>query len=81
MPALEASGPMPESDSARSLEMVAKVDRTGKVVHVKVRKPEDPLSVACATALYRWKFDPARQNGAPVDSEMLVRFEFTISDR
>jgi hypothetical protein len=79
MPSVDAKAPVPEGDGAKSLEMEAKIDRQGNVVHVKVVGSHDPLSVACASALYRWRFDPARQNGEPVDSEMLVRFEFSFT--
>jgi hypothetical protein len=64
----------PDGDSA--VELSARIDRNGKVINVKTLQGSNALARASASALYRWKFEPARQNGEPVDSEMLVRFEF-----
>jgi hypothetical protein len=64
-----------------SVEMAAKIDRRGNVVSVKIVDGDNRLAGLSSKTLYRWRFNPARQNGEPVDSEMLVRFEFAGNDR
>jgi protein TonB len=59
-----------------TVEFVARIDRTGAVAHVKFAEGNHQLTSASARALSQWRFQPARQNGAPVDSDLLVRFEF-----
>jgi hypothetical protein len=63
-------------EDGTNIEMLAKVDRLGKVVNVKVVEGNRQLADLSADALLRWRFDPARRNGAPVESAMRVRFEF-----
>ncbi len=70
-----------DADSDGAVELAAKIDRSGKVINVKTLQGSNDLARASASVLYRWRFEPARQNGEPVDSEMLVRFEFTDSTR
>jgi protein TonB len=53
-----------------------RVDRNGLVSHVKFSDGNRRLTDKSASALTRWRFEPARQNGEPVESDMLVRFEF-----
>ncbi len=86
-PANPLEHPMPAAakplaaDADKTVELAAKIDATGNVVNVKVLQGSTQLADTSANALYRWRFEPARQNGAPVDSEMLVRFEFSNSTR
>jgi hypothetical protein len=54
-----------------TIEMLAKVDRLGNVVDVKVVDGNRQLAGLSTDALFRWRFDPARRNGAPIDSAML----------
>ncbi len=63
-------------DKGTSIEMLAKVDRYGNVVNVKITEGNRKLADASAEAVLRWRFDPARRNGTPVDSAMRIRFEF-----
>jgi len=65
---------IPEGDS--SVELLARIDRSGAVAHVKFADGNSDLTEPSASALSQWRFEPARQNGAPVDSDLLVRFEF-----
>lgn len=67
--------------SGTSVQMLAKVDRHGNVVNVKVVEGNHQLARASTDALLRWRFEPARQNGAPVEGGMLVRFEFQNPSR
>ena len=63
-------------EKGTSVQLLAKVDRRGNVVNVKVVEGNHQLAGASSDALLRWRFEPARQNGEPVESGMLVRFEF-----
>ncbi len=73
---LPAGGGKADRDGDASVELAAKIDRSGKVVAVKMMQGSNELARASALVLYRWRFEPARQDGEPVESEMLVRFEF-----
>lgn len=63
-------------EKGTSVQLLAKVDRRGNVVNVKVVEGNHQLAGASSDALLRWRFEPARQNGEPVESGVLVRFEF-----
>ena len=82
VPASPLDHPLPElpEDAApgsdTSVELLARIDRSGAVAHVKYADGNSQLTGASSTALAQWRFEPARQNGAPVESDMLVRFEF-----
>jgi hypothetical protein len=76
---LPLPSPPPEAlplEEGTNVEMVAKVDREGNVVNVKVVEGNRQLAGRSADALLRWRFDPARRKGAPVESAMRIRFEF-----
>jgi len=67
---------VPSEQAATNIKMLAKVDRLGNVVNVKVVEGNRQLAGLSADALLRWRFDPARRNGTPVESAMRIRFEF-----
>jgi hypothetical protein len=78
--------PAPPPDAApfekgNTIEMLAKVDRYGNVMSVKVVEGNRRLADTSADALLRWRFDPARRNGNPVDSALRIRFEFRNPSR
>jgi hypothetical protein len=78
---VESPLPSPPANAApleegTNIEMLAKVDRLGNVVNVKVVDGNRQLADLSADALLRWRFDPARRNGAPVESAVRIRFEF-----
>jgi periplasmic protein TonB len=57
------------------------VDRYGKPSAVDVRQSSHPtLNQAAIKAAWRWTFAPAMRNGVPVESVVLVPFQFTLSD-
>lgn len=82
MPANPVAHPLPavpEDEipaSETSVELLARIDRSGTVAHVRFSDGNSQLTDASASALTQWRFEPARQNGEPVDSDLLVRFEF-----
>jgi protein TonB len=82
VPANPLSHPLPPvpdgeiADGENSVELTARIDRGGSVARVKYSDGNHRLSKVSANALSHWRFEPARQNGEPVESEMVVRFEF-----
>ena len=83
VPANPIEVPVPSQASAgnalkkgNTIEMLAKVDRQGYVESVKLVDGNRQLADTSAEAILRWRFEPARQNGTPVDSAMRIRFEF-----
>jgi TonB family protein len=83
VPANPIEVPVPTQASAgnalkkgNTIEMLAKVDREGNVESVKLVDGNRQLADTSAEAILRWRFEPARQNGTPVDSSMRIRFEF-----
>ncbi|HEV3200563.1 MAG TPA: energy transducer TonB [Bryobacteraceae bacterium] len=83
VPASPVESPLPSPpasavplDEETNIEILAKVDRLGNVVNVKVVDGNRQLARLSTDALLRWRFDPARRNGAPVESAMRIRLEF-----
>jgi Gram-negative bacterial TonB protein C-terminal len=54
----------------------ADVDKSGIIRNVRVLQGVTPFTEKAADAISQWKFDPARFNGHPVDSEISVIFMF-----
>jgi hypothetical protein len=63
-----------------SVEVKVGIDRAGKVVQATpfgvATAAQKLLAPEAARAALLWQFDPARQNGTPVYSEAVLRFEF-----
>jgi TonB family protein len=63
-----------------SVEVRVKIDRAGNVVDAVPLNPSSSvarlLSPYAAQAALLWKFQPARQNGIQVPSEMTLQFSF-----
>jgi len=88
VPASPVESPLPSPPAnavplgqGANIEMLAKVDRLGNVVNVKVVEGNRHLADLSTDALLRWRFDPARRNGTPVESAMRIRFEFRNPSR
>lgn len=61
------------------VEAVVRIDATGKVTAVKVTKAARPdFGLAYAAALECMAFEPAKKNGAPTPSLLVMKDEFTI---
>ena len=57
--------------------LVVTVDADGHVTDVNVRESGGPvLDEAAVVAIRQWRFDPARRDGKPVASRILVPFHF-----
>ena len=67
---------MPKRVDDTTVELVARIDERGGVKQVRVVNGDRQLARAAEHALLRWRFDPARRDNEPVESEMLIRFEF-----
>ncbi len=57
----------------------ALVDRVGDVIEARMLKPaSEVLNVATVETLCTWKFDPATQNGKPVDAYYILTTDLTL---
>jgi len=55
------------------------VDETGKVLLVRpMQSPSDILNEAAAEALFASEFHPAKRDDIPVDSHLVVPYDFTL---
>jgi hypothetical protein len=54
----------------------ADVDKSGIIRNVRVLQRVTPFTEKAADAISKWKFDPGRFNGHPVDSEISMIFMF-----
>ncbi|MDD2764663.1 MAG: energy transducer TonB [Opitutaceae bacterium] len=56
------------------------VDTTGKVTEAHATSANHPLFAAAAvTAILKWKFEPGRVDGRPVNTKNRQRFSFDIT--
>jgi hypothetical protein len=60
-----------------AVKLEAKVDRGGRVVQVRFVEGNQHYAQLSSETLRRWRFEPARQNGAAVESELQVLFQFS----
>ena len=64
-----------------SVEVVAWVDHTGKVLEARAQKYYNwDMANAALTAAKQWTFKPAMRNGAPVAGWVSIPFEFNLTD-
>lgn len=63
-----------------SVEVKVAIDSDGKVTRAALRDARSPaqklLAPHATQAALLWRFEPARRNGQPIDSEAILRFEF-----
>ncbi len=86
LPVRAISSPPPEYPHAARLAgeegtvvVEAAIDAAGAVKGTTVVRGRSPaLDVAAATALGRWRFEPATRGGVAVESTHRVRFKFTL---
>jgi len=71
----------PPDGAQATVELRAKIGPGGRVVGLKPVSGDARLARASENALAHWTFEPARANGEPVESEMVVRFVFHHSPR
>ncbi len=64
------------SSAGGSVILYESIDREGSVAAVEVVAGLEPLTAAALAAAQQWRFAPARQAGASVDSAAIVVFTF-----
>ena len=65
------------SNESGTVELEADIDRFGRVVDARLVSTTNKDFVdACLDAIVRWRFEPARRNGTPIDSKVIQPFEF-----
>jgi protein TonB len=68
--------------NSQSVEVKVKIDAEGRVttassINAASLRP-GLLDRAAVQAAYFWQFQPARRNGVPVESETILKFDFTL---
>lgn len=65
-----------------SVEIALTVLRDGRVGWTQVLRADPPgyFEQAASSGVRRWRFEPARRNGEPVECRMLTRVRFTLAD-
>ena len=65
-----------------SVELALTVLRDGSVgwVHALRAEPRGYFEQAAAEGVRRWRFEPARRNGEPIECRMLTRVRFALAD-
>ena len=59
-----------------SVEVRFRIAATGEVTNAVAVSGSPVLARAAADAVKSWRYSPARMNGAPVESESRVTFQF-----
>ena len=62
-----------------SVEVQFRISSEGRVYDVKSVKGWPILAKAAIDAVATWRYEPARRNGIPVDSQMRTNFDFQLS--
>jgi TonB family protein len=60
------------------VQIEAQVDSRGRATHMKVLSGPSLLYQAAMDALRQWKFEPARLDNTPVDSQTVVTIQFRL---
>jgi TonB family protein len=72
-PPVAKKGPISES-----VELQFRISPEGKVYDVKPVKGSPILAQAAIEAVQAWCYEPARLNGAPIDSQATTNFDFNL---
>jgi periplasmic protein TonB len=65
-----------QSNTQGDVVIKATVDKNGRVAHMVVVSGPIALRQAATEALGRWKYEPSKLNGQPVDVQMLITIKF-----
>ena len=68
-----------QSHISGSVEVQFRISPEGRVYDVKSLKGWPILAKAAIDAVATWRYEPARRNGTPVDSQMRTNFDFQLS--
>jgi periplasmic protein TonB len=62
-----------------SVEVHFRISREGKVYNVKSAHGSPVLAKAAIEVVETWRYEPARLNGEPIDSQASTNFDFKLS--
>jgi TonB family protein len=65
-----------QSNTQGDVVIKATIDKNGHVAHMNVVSGPTALRQAAIDALGRWKYEPSKLNGQPVDVQMLITIKF-----
>jgi TonB family protein len=65
-----------QSNTEGDVVIKATIDKNGRVAHMVVVSGPIALRQAAIEALGRWKYEPSKLNGQPVDVQMLITIKF-----
>jgi TonB family protein len=65
-----------QSNTQGDVVIKATIDKNGRVAHMVVVSGPIALRQAAIEALGRWKYEPSKLNGQPVDVQMLITIKF-----
>jgi TonB family protein len=65
-----------QSNTQGDVVIKATIDKNGRVAHMDVVSGPVALRQAAIEALGRWKYEPSKLNGQPVDVQMLITIKF-----
>jgi len=65
-----------QSNTQGDVVIKATIDKNGRVAHMNVVSGPTALRQAAIDALGRWKYEPSKLNGQPVDVQILVTIKF-----
>ncbi len=61
-----------------SVELLAKISKSGDITSVQVLKGDSVLARSAADAVRQWKYRPYLLNGEPVEIETQITVNFTL---
>jgi TonB family protein len=74
-----------QTDKPHSVQVEVSIDERGSVTNATVAHSTGPFAYlfvdAALAAARRWQFEPARRDGRPVQSKMILKFDFVKSTR
>jgi hypothetical protein len=63
----------------KTIDVRTRVDESGRVIQVEVPSEDAALINLAAYASQAWRFTPARLNGKPVVSDVILHFQFSTN--
>ncbi len=67
-----------EGPISESVELQFRISPEGRVYDLKPVKGSPILAQAAIEAVKGWRYEPARLNGAPIDSQWSTKFDFNV---
>jgi protein TonB len=65
-----------QSNTQGDVVIKATIDKNGRVVHMNVVSGPTALRQAAVDALGRWKYEPSKLNGQPIEAQIFVTIKF-----